>query len=125
MRAPAHAVRTRGGPRDGAREELIALLEHDQSDQHGGCTEAECIAILRSREYALRLEEMAQQVAEWARGMGDEDVRAPTGEEIVQALFSSCVVVWYRLTDFQEGTLRLIAEELITPGSVSRQAPCD
>jgi hypothetical protein len=30
---------------------------------------------------------MAQQVAEWARGMGDEDVRVPTGEEIVQALF--------------------------------------
>ena len=60
---------------------------------------------------------MEQQVAEWACEMG-ENVRVPTGEEIAEALFSSLVVVWYRLTDFQEGTLRLIAEELLPPGTV-------
>ena len=104
-------------------KKLIALLEHDQSDQHGGCTEAECIAVLKSHEYAQRLLGMEQQVAEWVCEMG-ENVRVPTGEEIVEALFSSLVVVWYRLTDFQEGTLRLIAEELLTPGSGSRPDGC-
>jgi hypothetical protein len=81
----------------------FALLEHDQSDQHGGCTEAECIAILNSDEYKQRLAAMAPQVAEWAEDMG-EDLRVPASEEIADKLFASLVVVWYRLSDFQDST---------------------
>jgi len=97
------------------KKPLIALLEPDTSEQHGGHHEAKCRDILLSRAYADKMEAiMGLQVKHWAKAWGQPDLRLPTGEEIVAALFETQpAVVWYRLADFQDVSMRLIAERLL------------
>uniref|UniRef100_A0A7S3C1C2 TIR domain-containing protein n=1 Tax=Haptolina ericina TaxID=156174 RepID=A0A7S3C1C2_9EUKA len=99
------------------KKPLIALLEADQSDIHGGYTEKECRRILMSEEYRdiLTSTQMRLEVASWANDWGDESVRVPEGGDIVKALFeASTPIVWYRLADLQDISLRLIAEWVLT-----------
>ena len=104
------------------KKPLIALLEPDMSDQHGGHHEAECRRILLSAEYAALLEKSCPKncscsrtsVAKWAEEWGQPDLRLPTGEELVNALFASPPIVWYSLSDFQDVSMRLIGERLVT-----------
>ena len=46
---------------------------------------------------------------------GFPNLEIPTGQEIIDVLFASAPIVWYRLTDPQDISMRLIAERLI-PG---------
>jgi len=105
------------------KKPLIALLEPDMSDQHGGVPEARCRKILLSQctintpegemTYSELLQQtVTQQVASWAREW-NQALHVPTGEEIVQELFARPALVWYRLTDFQDVTMRHIAERLL------------
>lgn len=97
------------------KKPLIALLEPDKTDQRGGYSEAECRRILLSSEYADKLQSiMGRQVAEWAAVWGRPELRLPTGTEIVEALFERHPpLVWYRLADLQDVSMRLIAEQLL------------
>ena len=98
------------------KKPLIALLEAD-SDSHGGYTEKECRRILMSEEYRdiLTSEQMQHDVEGWANDWGDKSVRVPEGEDIAKALFeASTPIVWYRLAELQEISLRLIAEWVLT-----------
>ena len=169
------------------KKPLIALLEPDTSDQHGGHHEAECRRILMSAEYAQWMEEsMGASVAQWAQewrpnmrpsglrwqkttpfvGMGlssealatalatlgdkveftQEEWDAfgittlrddhfvvsggiyyrpsllPTGRELVDALFERPAIVWYRLADFQDVSMRLIAERLLLHCAAAKRA---
>ena len=103
------------------KKPLIALLEPDMSVQHGGYPEAKCREILISNEYAARLEKvMGSQVNEWATAWDMPELRLPTGQEIVEVLFDKQpAVVWYRLGDFQDVSMRLIAERLVVQNARS------
>ena len=90
------------------KKPIIALLEHDTSDTEGGHTEAECRRILRSDAYRSRLEHwMTSIVANWEKEW-EEDLEVPTAEAIEAALFASKPLIWYRLADFQDVTMRLM-----------------
>ena len=103
---------------------LIALLQPDTTDQHGGLTEADCRAVLRGKKvlngpkgrltYADRLKEHMEEVAQWSETWM-EPVALPTAKDIEDALFASAPIVWSPLADLQDVTLRLIAERLL-PG---------
>ena len=101
------------------KKPLIALLEPDTSEQHGGNYEAKCREILLSKEYSDKMERvMGPQVEEWAVAWDQPSLRLPTGQEIVAALFErQPAVVWYRLADFQDISMRLIAERLLPDAS--------
>ena len=77
--------------------------------------EEDCRRILRSPQYAAKLKEMEPQVALWRHEWGMPELQVPTGEEVEAALFKWAPLVWYRLADPQDITLRLIAEWLL-PG---------
>eukprot|EP00966_Prymnesium_polylepis_P052617 1218299-Prymnesium_polylepis.1 len=91
---------------------LIALLEPDTSDVHGGLTEVECRAILRGQKildgpggllsFADRLQGMSSQVSEWSEAWDQQAFRLPTADEIESALFESAPLVWSPLTDLQD-----------------------
>ena len=103
---------------------LIALLQPATSVQHGGLTEADCRAILRGEKmlngeggrltYSQRLQDQQLEVMKWSDAWA-EPVELPTVKEIEEALFASAPIVWSPLADFQDVTLRLIAERLL-PG---------
>jgi hypothetical protein len=104
---------------------IIALLEADATDKNGGHTEDECRMILRSPEYADRLKDMEGQVAEWAEAWGQPDLRLPTAKEVEDALFATTPMVWYRLADLKDVSLRMIAEWLLhAAGSSAEQRAC-
>ena len=106
------------------KKKIIALLEADITDQHGGHVEDECRRILRSPEYAVLLKKMVGQVNEWSVAWGEPNLRLPTGEEIEDALFATAPIVWYRLADLQDVSFRLMAEFVLhaTPGSKAEQS---
>ena len=106
------------------KKKIIALLEADTTDQHGGHVEDECRSILRSPEYATRLKNMEGQVNEWSVAWGEPDLRLPTGEEIEDALFATSPIVWYRLADLQDISFRLMAEFVLmaTPRSQAEKS---
>ena len=101
---------------------LIALIEPDGSDQHGGMTIDQVKTKLLSPEYRERLKkDMEPEVRKWVK---DLDLKAPTPAEIVEALPEDIVkalleakdeppIVWSRLTDHQDVSMRLIAERLL------------
>ena len=97
------------------KKPLIALLESDTSVQHGGYHEAKCREILMSDEYADNLKTvMGPQVEKWAVAWDMPELQLPTCREIVEALFEKQPpIVWYRLADFQDVSMRLIAERLL------------
>ena len=109
------------------KKPLIALLEPDMTEQHGGLSEAQCREILLSDKFAAKLEEvMGPQVAQWREVWDQPELQLPTGADIINALFiKRPALVWYRLADFQDVTMRLIAERLLSPcppaGSAYRQ----
>ena len=106
------------------RRPLIAVLEPDTSDQRGGHTEEECREILLSAKFAADCERfMGARVAKWAEDWARADVRLPTGQEIVDALFEKPAIVWYRLSDFQVVSMRLIAERLLSQSAVKTATP--
>ena len=98
---------------------LIALLE--PSIAKGGHTEAECRRILRGEvwygnegeTYQSKLDDMREQVAQWAVAWGDPTLKLPTPEEIEAALFRQKPLTWSRLTDPQEVSVRIIAQSLV------------
>ena len=105
------------------KKPIILLLEPDTSEQHGGLTEDECRKILcgekrligpdmRERTYSDRLDDLRQQVSQWSDAWA-QPVLLPTAEEIEGALFASAPLIWSSLTDFQDVTLRMIAERLL------------
>jgi len=95
------------------KKPLIALLEAEASETKGGHTEAECREILRGELYAARLREMREQVAQWAEAWGEPELKVPTPRQIEDALFARPPLLWSRLADLQDVTMRLIAERLL------------
>ena len=106
------------------KKPIIALLEPDTSEQHGGLTEAQCRQILRGEMilngpggemmYSDRLQRLRADVDCWSEAWV-EPVRLPTAKEVEDALFQFAPIVWSPLTDFQDVSLRMIAERLL-PG---------
>ena len=100
---------------------LIALLEPDASDAHGGCSENECRRTLLSDEYARDLKRfmlMNFPVDTWAVDWGRPELKLPTRQEIEAALFASRPIVWYRKSaDFQDVSMRLICERVLHKGA--------
>ena len=96
---------------------LIAVLEPDRTEQHGGVPEQRCRDILLSADFRNNLETvMGSQVEQWKRDWQQPSLRLPTGQEIVEALFEAQLpIVWYRLSDFQDVSMRLIAERVLQP----------
>ena len=106
------------------RKPIIALLEPDTSEQHGGLAEAQIREILQGKKilngpggeksYAERLQRLTGDVNEWSEAW-DEPVQLPTAAEVEDALFEFAPIVWSPLTDIQDVSLRMIAERLL-PG---------
>jgi hypothetical protein len=92
----------------------IAVLEPDTGDQHGGHTEAECLEIMLNKDYLERHNtEMTKHVVDWRWEWGKPNLTMPSGQEVLDVLFESAPIVWYRLSDPQDVSMRLIAERLI------------
>ena len=100
------------------KKPLIALLEPDTTEQHGGFTEAQCRAILRDEmivhgpggmvPFSERLQDLYEEVGKWSEGWA-EPVQLPTAKEIEDALFASAPIIWSPLADFQDVSLLMIA----------------
>jgi hypothetical protein len=98
------------------KKPCIALLEPDTKDQYGGMTEANARRVLLSDEYLKRHnKQMTKQVVDWAYQWDIPDLTLPSGQQVVDVLFASTPIVWYRLSDPQDISMRLIAERLV-PG---------
>ena len=54
----------------------------------------------------------AESVAAWATEWDQPNLTLPTAQEATDALFEFAPVVWSRLADFQDVSMRLIAEQL-------------
>ena len=104
------------------KKPLIALLEPDTTEQHGGFTEAQCRAILRDEmivhgpggmvPFSERLQDLYEEVGRWSEGWA-EPVQLLTAKEIEDALFASAPIIWSPLADFQDVSLRMIAERTL------------
>ena len=80
------------------KKPIIAVLEPDTSEQHGGLTEAECRQILRDekilhgpggrRSYSARLQRLKADVDSWSEAWA-EPVQLPTAKEVEDASKSS------------------------------------
>jgi len=90
------------------------VLEPFTTDTYGGHTESEAREIIMSPEWAERWQAMQSRVDQWCIEWGRPDLRLPTAQEAVDALFAYEPIVWSRLTDFQDVTMRLIGERLIS-----------
>jgi hypothetical protein len=95
------------------KRKLIALLEPFTSSVHGGHTEAECRAIIASPEWEERWQRMAESVATWAHEWKQPGLKLPTAHETTDALFTFAPIIWSRLADFQDVSMRQIGERLI------------
>ena len=104
------------------KKPIIALLEPDTSEQHGGLTEAHIREILQGRKilkgsggeksFEQRLESLREEVSEWSEAWAGA-VDLPTAKEVEDALFEFAPIVWSPLTDIQDVSLRMIAERLL------------
>jgi len=99
------------------KKPCIALLEPDTSDQYAGHTETEARRILLSDDYIQGniKTQMEKQVKDWRWEWDMPELEIPSGQQIIDVLFASAPVVWYRLSDPQDISMRLIGERLI-PG---------
>ena len=79
---------------------IIALQDPDVA--HGGMT----LEMVR--------EQLLAADAKYA-GWGFEGDDGPRGEQLIEALFAQPVIEWNRIGDFQDVTLRLIAERILGP----------
>ena len=105
------------------KKKIITLLEPDTTDQHGGFDEAACRKILRGElclkgpggmiTFEERLQQQQASVDKWAVDWGEPGLKLPTVAEIEQKLFESAPIMWFPLADFQDVTMRLIAEQLL------------
>ena len=107
------------------KKPVIALLEPETSDIHGGVTERQCREILRGEKildgpggkisYAERLQVLEEEVSSWTVGWNQPGLKLPTVKEIEDTLFASAPLDWSPLADVQLVTLRMVAERLL-PG---------
>jgi len=102
---------------------LVALLDADTSDVQGGHGEGECRTILASPEYRARLSSLQEQVDTWAEEWG-VPLDLPSARQITSELFKMPAIVWYRLSDLQDVSMRMIAERMLLdspklPGTAS------
>jgi hypothetical protein len=98
---------------------ILAMLEPDTS-QEGGLTQAAITAMLTSEKLdGVKFDWLKKQYTKWA----DEGAlapnafdHAPSGAEVAASLFAVEPVEWNRLPQFQDVTIRLIAERGILRG---------
>lgn len=85
------------------KTQMIALLEPFTDAQHGGHTEAEARGIIASQEWWDRwYGGMQSSVNLWAEEWGQPDLKLPSAQEAIDALFKSAPVVWSRLAAFRQ-----------------------
>ena len=114
------------------KKHIIALLEPDTSEQHGGFTERDCRAILRDEKildgprgkisFSERLQNQQKQVRQWSDQWAEPGssvqlptpkmIELPTPKMIEEALFDNAPIIWSPLADFQDVSLRMIAERI-------------
>jgi hypothetical protein len=92
---------------------MIAVLEPFTSDTYGGHTEDECRQIIASPEWYTGWQGMQPSVTQWSREWDKPGLKLPTAQEAEDALFASEPIVWSRLADFQDVTMRLLGERLV------------
>jgi len=94
---------------------ILALLDTDE--EKGGLSEADCRQLLSQETWVTenkpRVGLLSNRVAEWGVLWGKGELRLPAAKDIETALFASPPLVWSRLSDMQDVTMRLIAERLI------------
>jgi len=62
---------------------------------------------------------VAEQVQDWAKEW-EQELTLPSPQDIVAQLFDSPALVWYRLTESQDVTMRLLAERVV---AISHESP--
>ena len=65
------------------------------------------------KTYSARLKDLEGTVKLWSQQWEDPPLKLPTAAEVESALFKSMPIVWYRLSDLQDVSLRLIVERLL------------
>jgi hypothetical protein len=81
----------------------------------GGHTEDQARDIIASPAWWERWQrfEARGEVEKWANEWGQPELRLPTQQEAIDALFAFEPLVFSRLADFQDVTMRLIGERLV------------
>ena len=108
------------------KKPIIALLEPYTSEQHGGLTEADIRAILGDEKklngpggmklYSERLQDLKTEVSEWSKAWPadmEPPIQLPTAAQVKEALFKSAPIIWSPLSDFQDVSIRMIAERML------------
>ena len=105
------------------KKPIVALLETDQSTAKGGLTEEQCRTILLDPEYLRKCKEDWGCLEGFRREWAQPDLQLPTSKEIVTAFFAQAPINWFRLADFQDVSMRVIAERLMQNGTRSYNQP--
>ena len=104
---------------------IVTVLEEDAA--RGGLTEAEVASHFTNEAWTDFLDSVRNRLGrtggpgtlrdrieqQWAEDWKQEGMKAPTGDEMRAAMFESAPIVWFRLSDLQDVTMRLIAERLL------------
>ena len=117
------------------RKPLIVVLEEDEG--RGGLSESEVRACFDDEKWDALLSTVKNRLgatggpgtlrdrieSQWASKWGQPDLRAPSGKEMQTALFTSPPIIWFRLADLQDVSMRLIAERLIVSDGGANSMP--
>ena len=93
---------------------MIAVLEPFTDDTYGGHTEAEARNIIASPVWAERWQRMLPSVEKWREEWAQPDLKLPTAQQAIDGLFEFEPIVWSRLADFQDISMRMIGERLLS-----------
>ncbi len=106
------------------KKPVFILLEPDKA--RGGLTEAECRRVFAdnpnwSTETKPRVGKLEAKLDDWKLEWQRPDLAMPTTAEIEAALFAQPLILWSRLSAFQDVSMRLIAERILQccPSSAS------
>lgn len=102
---------------------VIAVLEPECTEEKGGLTVDECRRIIVDSRYSgsnwCRSFGLEPELNEWA-AMWRREVRMPTPLEVYNMIFDQPPIEWNRFSIFQDVTMRLIAERLLSAGEHDR-----
>eukprot|EP00940_MAST-03C_sp_MAST-3C-sp2_P002281 g2281.t1 len=96
----------------------IAVLESDTSAAKGGLTEEVAREKIQRQFHAyLESKEGDDLMAYFEKEWKNPDLELPTAKKIEAWIFEKDPITWYRLHDFQEVSMRLIASRIVAEGN--------
>lgn len=94
---------------------IVCLLESDTAPSAGSLTEEQVASFFKNEVWGGTLDTLKNRLGktggpgtlrdrieqQWATEWGKEGMKAPTGDEMLAAIFTSPPIVWFELSDLQ------------------------